>query len=171
MRMRLLCGVAAGLVMLSGTGVRAQEISFMSNQPESYSAFVPFKDLTEEFKKTHPKAKWEFRAATQATIMQNVQVQAASDALPLLFTLPDRSMARALYKNGRIVNWAPIIKKIGMWDRLNPLSVKRIQIEENIGDENVLYSFPIQLPIEGFFYNKKSLPISSWTSLRPGTSS
>lgn len=155
MRMRLLFGLAAGFVLLGATALRAQEISFMSNQPESFVSFVPFKELTEEFKKTHPKAKWEFRAATQATIMQNVQVQAASDALPLLFTLPDRSMARALYKNGKIVNWAPILKKIGMWDKLNPLAVKRIQIEENLGDENVLYSFPTQLPIEGFFYNKK----------------
>jgi raffinose/stachyose/melibiose transport system substrate-binding protein len=112
-----------------------------------------FKMLTEEYKKDHPSASWAFNAATQQTIMQNIQVMAASDALPLFFTLPDRSAARELYKSGKIVDWLAVLKKNDLVKYVNPLAMSRMQLEENVGGQ-VMYTLPTQAPIEGIAYNK-----------------
>jgi raffinose/stachyose/melibiose transport system substrate-binding protein len=160
--------VAAVALLASATSLKAQEITYMSNIAETFPVHAPFKTLTLEYQKDHPDAKWEFITATQQTIMQNVQVMAASDSLPLLFTLPDRSAARDLYKAGHIVDLIPILKKLDLLKHFDPLAVSRMQLEENVGGE-VMYSMPIQGPIEGIGYNKKIFadhgiePPKTWT--------
>lgn len=148
--------VTCAALSIAGTiGGSAQEISYLTNNPENFPKLSSLRAIVEDYAKEHPEAnaKWTFMAATQATIMQQVQIHAASGTLPLFFEMPDRSTARAMYEKGLILNILPVLKRLDLEKYIKPFAKERMQIIDAQGSE-VLFSIPWSISFEGFFYNK-----------------
>jgi len=143
--------LAAGLFVLPAGG---QEIVYLSNSSESTPFVQAMRQLTEEYAaETGANATFSFDASNQANIMQRVQILAASNSLPIIFTLPDLAALEDLYESGQILDIRAKFMELGIYDSIDPFFVERLQNSEAAGPD-VLYELPLASAIEGITYNK-----------------
>ena len=89
----------------------------------------------------------------RSTENQRVQILAASDSLPTLFNIPSPSALSDMHRKGMVLNVIPLFKELGLTQYLNPATVGTLQKLEGKGS-SVLYELPLELNIEGMWYNK-----------------
>lgn len=144
---------ALGATCLAGQA-SAQTIHYLAVLKETELWPKVLGELTQEFAKTHPGVSWEYEYVPQENVAQRVQLLAGSDSLPTLFNAPSPAALADMYAHGQALNIAATFKDLGIYDQLNPLAVKIMQGLEDAGPD-VLYDVPLELNIEGFWYNKK----------------
>jgi raffinose/stachyose/melibiose transport system substrate-binding protein len=137
------------------TEAPAQEktIRFLSGQTEDTGYTKIIVDLTKEYVAEHPNVTFEFESYTQTDLQARIQQLAASNALPTLFPNPANETLAQMYENGQVLDVEATFKELGIWDQVNPGAAALLSAKE--GDPNVLYELPVELNVEGFWYNKQ----------------
>lgn len=128
-------------------------ISFLSGQDENTGYTKIILDLTNEYIEEHPNVSIEFEYYAQTDLQGRIQQLAAAGALPTLFPNPANDTLNQMYENGQLVDIESTFKEIGIWDQLSPAAVALLKSKEV--DPNALYELPVELNIEGFWYNKQ----------------
>ncbi len=128
-------------------------ISFLSGQDENTGYTKIILDLTNEWLEDNPNVTLEFEYYAQTDLQGRTQQLAAAGALPTLFPNPANETLDQMYENGQLVDIEAAFKEIGIWDQLNPGAVSLLKSKEV--DPNALYELPVELNIEGFWYNKQ----------------
>ncbi|MCB8965952.1 MAG: extracellular solute-binding protein [Ardenticatenaceae bacterium] len=128
-------------------------ISFLSGQDENTGYTKIILELTNEYIAEHPNVSIEFEYYAQTDLQGRTQQLAAAGALPTLFPNPANETLDQMYENGQLVNIEAAFKELGIWDQLNSGTVALLKSKEV--DPNALYELPVELNIEGFWYNKQ----------------
>ncbi|MBC7217634.1 MAG: extracellular solute-binding protein [Candidatus Caldatribacterium sp.] len=136
--------------------VFAQEVTihYLTVQQENEGWPKILKVLTEEYAAQYPniKIKWKYEYVPQPDLMQRVQLLAAVDNLPLLFNYESGAPLLDLIKANKVLEIESTFKNLGIYQELNPGIVSVLkELVMNAG----LYALPLEMNIEGFWYNKK----------------
>ena len=127
-------------------------IKFLSGQTEDQGYTKIIVELSKEYVKDHPNVTFEFESYAQTDLQAHTQQLAAANALPTLFPNPANETLDQMYANGQILNIEATFKELGIWDQVNPGAASLLKSKEK-GDG--LYELPVELNLEGFWYNKK----------------
>ncbi|SFE08379.1 raffinose/stachyose/melibiose transport system substrate-binding protein [Paenibacillus catalpae] len=104
-----------------------------------------------EYEKQHPNIKYEFENVNTSDLVQKIQLLAASNDLPEIFSYESGRQLEQLADNGFILDIEKLFREIGLQNELNPAAVKLLKsMVRNKG----LYALPLEINIEGFWYNK-----------------
>ncbi|MFD2924533.1 ABC transporter substrate-binding protein [Halobacillus naozhouensis] len=104
-------------------------------------------DLDEEI----PETELETETIEHANIMQQISLLSASNDLPELFKY-ESAQLEELIDNGQVINMEKTFKDLGIYDELTPGAVDLLT---QLSGDRGLYALPVELNIEGFWYNKK----------------
>lgn len=94
----------------------------------------------------------QIQNVAQANVVQQVTLLASQNALPDQF-IAGTAMVQpsgALGKNGLVVNFETALKKLGVWNDIDPVAASTVT-----SVYGQMVSLPYQYNIEGIFYNKK----------------
>lgn len=128
-------------------------ISFLSGQDENTGYTRIILELTNEYIEEHPNVSIEFEFYSQTDLQGRIQQLAAAGALPTLFPNPANETLDQMYENGQLLDIESTFKELGIWDQLNPGAASLLKSKEV--DPDALYELPVELNIEGFWYNKQ----------------
>ncbi|GLX66133.1 ABC transporter substrate-binding protein [Paenibacillus glycanilyticus] len=104
-----------------------------------------------DYEKAHPSIKYEFENVSTSDLVQKIQLLAASNDLPEIFSYESGRPLEQLADNGFILDIEKTFRELGLQDELNPAAVKLLKsMVRNKG----LYALPLEINIEGFWYNK-----------------
>jgi len=93
------------------------------------------------------------QTAPISDVDQKVQLLAGQNALPVQFAAGNApALTKTLDKAGQVLDLEPTLKKLGVWDDIQPAAVKTVR--NLYGKFSVM---PYQFNIEGIWYNKKIL--------------
>ncbi|CAN7370074.1 extracellular solute-binding protein [Paenibacillus sp. LjRoot153] len=107
-------------------------------------------DLSKEYEKTDSMVNFRFETVAQVDLRQRVQLLAASNDLPTLFSFESgRPLQNML---NEVLDLEKTFKELDIYDKLNPAAVKLLKEQIRGGG---LYALPLEMNIEGFWYNKK----------------
>lgn len=108
-------------------------------------------ELAREYEKRHPHVKYEFENVNTSDLVQKIQLLAASNDLPEIFSYESGKPLEQLADNGFILDIEKLFREIGLQDELNPAAVKLLK---SMVRDKGLYALPLEINIEGFWYNK-----------------
>ena len=108
--------------------------------------------LAENYSAAHPNVKYEFENVTTSALLQKIQLLAASNDLPDLFSFEPGSPLKQLADSGFVLDLEKTFKELGLYDQLNPAAV--VLLKSMVGGKG-LYALPLEMNIEGFWYNKE----------------
>lgn len=160
--------LVAAVTAFAAAGGGAAKIGYLTiNQNKTWAAV--FKGITKAYAKTAAGKGSSFSADSvdQTSLNQQVQLQAGSGALPFLYVTPAANTLHQLYQKGEALNVVKEFKKLGVSKYLNPAAISIIEQTDN----GVPDAIPLELNIEGFWYNKALFqkegltPPTSWPEL------
>ncbi|OAS82583.1 MULTISPECIES: ABC transporter substrate-binding protein [Metabacillus] len=132
----------------SGDGEEGtQTLKFISEDTADESDASVVMGLTEEYGKTNI----EIETVLQANLMQKIQLLTASNDLPELFKFESNQLGD-LIDNDQLLDLEKTFTDLGIYDKLNPGAVNLLK---TLSGDRGLYTLPVELNIEGFWYNKK----------------
>ncbi|MFC5847217.1 ABC transporter substrate-binding protein [Deinococcus petrolearius] len=147
--------LCALLVLGSGVSSVAQaqgkgSVTFLSGQQaETEGATGVINSLSKAYQKTH--SGFGYQIQIQSTdLAQKLQLLAASGSLPTLFSIDQPTLLQQLAARGQVVDLQQAFEKLGIYNKLNPVAV---QLNKKVAGGK-LVSLPLELNIEGFWYNK-----------------
>lgn len=105
-----------------------------------------------EYEKQHPNIKYEFENVNTSDLVQKIQLLAASNDLPEVFSYESGRPLEQLADNGFILDIEKVFRELGLQNELNPAAVKLLK---SMVRDKGLYALPLEINIEGFWYNKK----------------
>lgn len=123
--------------------------------------------ITQEHALTHPGSTYTVEYSPQDQHSQKVQLTAAQGALPLLYTAPELDVIAQLETSGYVLDLEPELERLGVLDRIEPGALSAAKTA--FGGK--LLALPMQLNIEGFWYNKQLFeshgiqPPTTWEEL------
>jgi len=127
-------------------------IHYLTVQQENEGWPKIIKALTEEYAAQNPNIKWKYEYIPQLDLMQRVQLLAAADSLPLLFNYESGAPLFELIKANKVLELESTFKNLGIYEELNPGIVG---VLKRLVNDTGLYALPLEMNIEGFWYNKK----------------
>lgn len=160
--------LVAAVTAFAAAGGGAAKISYLTiNQNKTWAA--AFKAITKSYAKTPAGKGSSFSADSidQTQLNQQIQLQAGSGALPFLYVTPASNTLQQLYKKGEAMNVETAFKKLGVSKYLSPAAMSIIKQTDN----GVPDAIPLELNIEGFWYNKSLFqkegltPPTNWNDL------
>jgi len=104
------------------------------------------------YEKSHPDVKYEFESVNTSDLVQKIQLLAASNDLPELFAYESGRPLQQLSDNGYVLDIEKVFADIGLGDQLNPAAVSLLK---SMTRGKGLYALPLEMNIEGFWYNKQ----------------
>lgn len=104
-----------------------------------------------EYEKEHPNIKYEFENVNTSDLVQKIQLLAASNDLPEVFSYESGRPLEQLADNGFILDIEKVFRELGLQNELNPAAVKLLK---SMVRDKGLYALPLEINIEGFWYNK-----------------
>lgn len=107
-------------------------------------------ELVKQFSTANPDIKVEVSGEPQAQHLQKLTVAAQSGTLPDIFWVYGMT-ARAMNKEGYLLDLAPFLSEQGLTDKFSPTSL------EAFAEGDVQFGLPYQALITGYFYNKAIL--------------
>jgi raffinose/stachyose/melibiose transport system substrate-binding protein len=129
-------------------------ISFLSGQDENTGYTRIILELTNEWLEQNPNVNFEFEFYSQADLQGRTQQLAAAGALPTIFPNPANETLHQMFENGQVLNIESTFQELGIWEEINPAVVTLLKSKQT--DPNTpLYELPVELNIEGFWYNKQ----------------
>lgn len=145
----------AALALIGTIGFMAEaqtkKVVFLSvqNADQGFTGIIA--KLAAEYTKQNANVTYEYQNAPQTDLAQKLQLLAASDSLPTIYNVGEPALVQQLFKNGQAADIEETFKKLGILDKLNPAA---IVLQKKIGGGKLL-ALPLELNIEGFWYNKK----------------
>ncbi|ASS68615.1 MULTISPECIES: extracellular solute-binding protein [unclassified Paenibacillus] len=147
------CGSGVG-GLPRDTGVQDSErtIHYVSSMLETQGSARIIGELASEYGGKHPEVRYSFENVNTSDLLQKIQLLAASNDLPELFSFESGKPLEELADHGFVVDLEQAFKELGLYDRLNPAAVKLLK--SMVGGKG-LYALPLEMNIEGFWYNKR----------------
>lgn len=108
-------------------------------------------ELAAQFQQLHPDARYEFENVAQTNLSQKVELLAASNDLPALFSYESGKPLLDIIDSDAALDLEGTFRKLGIFDKLNPAAVDLLKAQV---DGAGLYALPLEMNIEGFWYNK-----------------
>ncbi|MDT8860167.1 extracellular solute-binding protein [Alkalihalobacillus sp. MEB130] len=127
-------------------------IVYLSTKNEDQGHPRVIMPLSREFEKRHLDVNVELQTVAQNDLVQTIQLLAASNDLPEMFALESRHLDQ-MYRADLILDVEKTFKTLGIYETLNPTVVDLLKRQSESG--NSLYAVPVELNIEGFWYNKQ----------------
>lgn len=127
-------------------------IHYLTVQQETEGWPLIIGALTREYQANHPNVEWKYENYPQTDLVQRIQLLAGSDSLPFMFNYESGAPLRDLAASGKVLELEQTFKELGIYDRLNPGAVSLLK---NLVGGSGLYALPLELNIEGFWYNKQ----------------
>ncbi|MDI4643792.1 ABC transporter substrate-binding protein [Cohnella hashimotonis] len=121
-----------------------------AGNPSSGSTSV-IRELAAEYAKTHPDFKFRIESVQNNDLSQKVQLLAASNDLPAMFSYQSGEPLLDLIRSGAVLELQGTFEQLGIAGQLNPVAVDLLK---RMTDGMGLYALPLELNIEGFWYNK-----------------
>lgn len=153
---------AIGLLLASCTDVNNEAnapnplpkttIVYLSASSEDQGSSKIIGELAKEYGRDHPEIEYRFEGVQDVDITGKIQLLAASNDLPAMFNYQSGKPLMDMIRSGAVLNLEDTFKRLGLYDKLNPVSVRMLKAYVN--DEG-LYALPLEMNIEGFWYNKE----------------
>ncbi|WP_436235247.1 ABC transporter substrate-binding protein [Paenibacillus sp. LjRoot153] len=124
-------------------------ITYITSNLESEGTVKVITDLSAEYTKVNPNVKLEYNYVGQSGLRQRIQLLAASNDLPTMFSFESGRPLRNLMSE--VLDLQKTFKDLGIYEKLNPIAVNLLKQQTHGGG---LYALPLELNIEGFWYNK-----------------
>ncbi|THF83276.1 ABC transporter substrate-binding protein [Cohnella fermenti] len=153
-----LLGLCAGVLSSCGkTGSVAEpqaddttHIVYISNE-EVGSSVEMIRQLSAEYEAAHPSVSLAIEAIPEGDLSQRITLLAASNDLPTMFRYQSGRPLLDLIRSDAVLDLEGTFKELGLYNRLNPAAVELLK---NAVDGAGLYALPLEMNIEGFWYNK-----------------
>jgi raffinose/stachyose/melibiose transport system substrate-binding protein len=130
------------------------EVKYYSVQQPTEGWPLVFSKLTTDFAKDHPGTTLKVEVAPQADLDQKLQLLASQNNLPTIFNAPNSNeLLQQMFTAGQILDLEATLKELGVFDKLNPAAVELVKKTQG----GKLLGLPLELNIEGIWYNKKLL--------------
>ncbi|WP_327657672.1 ABC transporter substrate-binding protein [Streptomyces sp. NBC_00483] len=176
-RLGLLAAGAASMSLLAtacggsggGSSAAPKEFDYLS-VTENTTVKAALKSLSKGSCKSAQKAlPLKVETVPQSSLDQKLQLLAGQNALPVQFAAGNApALTQQLAKSGKVADLESQLKKLGVYDQLEPAAVSTIKAL--YGDK--LDVLPYEYNIEGIFYNKKVFKANgietpgTWAELR-----
>ncbi|HEX6288794.1 MAG TPA: extracellular solute-binding protein [Herpetosiphonaceae bacterium] len=108
--------------------------------------------LSKSYTEQHPNVTYEHEVAPQTDLIQRVQLLAGSNNLPTMFAYESGAPLLPLIEAKKVLDVEKTFTELGIFDQLNPATVALLK---SLVNDQGLYAIPVELNIEGFWYNKK----------------
>ena len=113
---------------------------------------MTIQDLSDQYTKVHPNVTLQFEYVPQQNINQKIQLLAAQNDLPTLFSAGSATaIAKGLSKDGLLLNVASTFKQLGIYSVFTPVGVSLVEGTYGVP----MVGIPEEANIDGFWYNKK----------------
>ncbi len=99
-----------------------------------------------------PNVIYEREGITHDMLGQRIDQLAVNNNLPILFNNDAGTQLVELVDNGYVVNIEEAFSELGIYDKLNPAAAALVSSST---DDRGVYAIPLELNIEGFWYNKQ----------------
>ncbi|MFC5529671.1 ABC transporter substrate-binding protein [Cohnella yongneupensis] len=129
----------------------AKTIMYLSSINDNEGSSRIIGELASEYEQLHPDASYKFEYVPESNLSQRVQLLAASNDLPALFSYQSGRPLLDIIKSDAALDVENVFTQLGMLDRLNPAAVELLKAYV---DGAGLYALPLEMNIEGFWYNK-----------------
>jgi raffinose/stachyose/melibiose transport system substrate-binding protein len=139
-----------GAFLSTGEQPAIKTIHYLAPGKESTGTTKIISDLAREYSEKHPSVQFEFESISQVEIMQRVQLLAASNDLPSMFAFEAGRPLQDMKQE--VLDIEKTFKDLGLFDKLNSAAVNLLK--RQVGGSG-LYAIPLEVNIEGFWYNKK----------------
>ncbi|WP_342564955.1 extracellular solute-binding protein [Paenibacillus sp. FSL R7-0345] len=159
---RVVTGLLAVCVLLSACSRMSSQppsgqepgtaILFLSANKEGEGSARIISELSKEYQAEHPEVDYKFEYVAESDLYQRIQLLAASNDLPMLFNYQYGKPLSDLIQSHAVLELEQTFRQLGMYDLLNPTAVQLLK--GNVGDTG-LYALPLEMNIEGFWYNKE----------------
>ncbi|MEF2277407.1 extracellular solute-binding protein [Deinococcus sp. YIM 134068] len=136
---------------LSSAGAQGRKtVVFLSSQNEDVGYTRVISELSREYQKTHPNFAYQYQGNT-TEMTQKLQLLAASKSLPTLYSIGEPAFLQQLARQGQATDLEATFRRLGIYNQLNPVAV---DLNKKLTGGKLL-GLPLELNIEGFWYNKK----------------
>ncbi|MHA6480380.1 ABC transporter substrate-binding protein [Paenibacillus sp. strain BS8-2] len=126
-------------------------ITYITSAGNSISTSI-IRQLAEEYSALHPHVTFKYEETGNADLSKKIQLLAASNDLPVMFSYPAGKPLEDLIESGAVLDLETTLSELGMSDILLPSAVSLMKNQvENRG----LYAMPLEMNLEGFWYNKE----------------
>lgn len=126
-------------------------ILYLSSNKENEGSSRIISELAREYQNEHPSVRYKFENVSESDLNQRVQLLAASNDLPVLFSYQSGKPLLDLIDSNAALDLERTFSELGMADRLNPAAVELLKA---YAEGKGLYALPLEMNIEGFWYNK-----------------
>ena len=130
----------------------SQIIMYLSSNKENEGSARIISELAREYQAANPEIKFKFENVAESNLNQRVQLLAASNDLPVLFSYQSGKPLLDLIHSDAVLDLEEAFSELGMMNQLNPAAVELLKSYAN-GEG--LYALPLEFNIEGFWYNKE----------------
>ncbi|RIX59566.1 extracellular solute-binding protein [Paenibacillus nanensis] len=162
MRLTRLLITAAILGLLASCGVAGRPpaaqpdptpvtITYVTSAGNAPSTDI-IEQLAEEYTAVHPHVRFRREEIGNADLSSKIQLLAASNDLPVMFSYPSGKPLIDLIESGAALNLDETLEELDMNGTLLPSAVDLLNSQV---DGRGLYALPLEMNIEGFWYNKE----------------
>ncbi|RKP49929.1 extracellular solute-binding protein [Cohnella endophytica] len=129
----------------------ATTVLYLTSNKENEGSSKIISELAREYEELHPGVQYKFENVAERDLSQRVQLLAASNDLPVLFSYQSGRPLLDLIRSDAALNVEQSFSELGILDKLNPAAVDLLKAYV---DGAGLYALPLEMNIEGFWYNK-----------------
>lgn len=128
-----------------------REINYLSNRTANQGQPRIVLPIMEQYQEENPDVSLNLETIEQSDIVQRIQLLTASNALPDMFVY-ESAQLNDLIAGEYIVNIENAFEEADMLDTVRPAAIDLMQQLSGTGE---MYAVPMELNIEGFWYNKE----------------
>ncbi|WP_239618112.1 ABC transporter substrate-binding protein [Cohnella mopanensis] len=129
-------------------------ILYLTSIKENEGSSKIIGELAKEYQIEHPNVQFKLENIAEGDLTQRVQLLAASNDLPQLFNYQSGKPLLDMIDSEATLDLEATFNDLGMMSNLNPAAVDLLKAYV---DESGLYALPLEMNIEGFWYNKEIL--------------
>jgi len=151
------------LVMLFTLSLVAQRITLVSAQDDTSITYLSILapdtgfskiigELAVECQSEVPNVTYELQNVGHDMLEQRLKQLAINNNLPTMFSNNAGAGLVELVDNGYVLNVKDTFTELGIYDKINPAAAALVS---NVTQDIGVYALPLELNIEGFWYNKQ----------------
>ncbi|RIX59563.1 extracellular solute-binding protein [Paenibacillus nanensis] len=128
------------------------KVLYLSSNKEQEGSARIISQLSREYEAETAGFTYEFENVAESDLSQRVQLLAASNDLPVLFSYQSGKPLIDMIRSDALLDLEDTFEELGILGKLSPAAVELLKAYAN-GEG--LYALPLELNIEGFWYNKR----------------
>jgi len=136
----------------AATEAPAVEIGYVGILAEDEGFAKIVNELSAEFAAEHPGVTYKYENVPLADVTQKIQLLAGTNNLPTAFNFDTGDALAALIESGQALELEQPFRDAGVYEKINPAA---LGIARSLDKDGSFYALPLELNIEGFWYNKQ----------------